>query len=111
MTEDFGYGKSFKAAFGVAFFSTIFGAIFNFLYLGFINPAPNESRLEQRLAALENSGMAGDKLDHAEAMTRTRCSAWDREPSLPDLRDLIGVILALIIAGFPDPSGHPSPKV
>ncbi|HEY5228319.1 MAG TPA: DUF4199 domain-containing protein [Opitutaceae bacterium] len=111
LTEEFGFGKSFKAAFMVSIFSTIFGDIFNTVYLGFINPAINDSRLQERLAALENSGMAGDKLDHAESMTRTMFGLGPQAAIYLIIGAIIGVILSLIVAGFLTRPATLPPKV
>jgi hypothetical protein len=111
MTEDFGFGRSFKAAFAVSFFSTIFGDMFNTVYLTLINPALNESRLQDQLTKLENSGMAGDKLDHAESMAHTMFSPLPQAGVYLIIGAIFGAILSLIIAGFLTRPATLPPKV
>jgi Protein of unknown function (DUF4199) len=99
-TEKFGFGSSFGAGFMVSLVSTVLSTGFTYIYNAYINPAFTEIMLQDRLSKMENSGMAGDKLDKAEAMTRMMFNPIPQALYFLVAGIIFGAILSLILAGF-----------
>jgi MFS family permease len=98
--EGFGYGRALLAGLGVALFSTLISTAFNYCYNAFINPAMTDLMLQDRLAKMEASGMSGDKLDKAEAMTRMMFNPIPLAIYFVIVGMVFGLIISLIVAAF-----------
>jgi hypothetical protein len=70
-TEPFGYGQALGAAMMVAVFATLFGAVFNFLYMHFINPGMKDLQIQAQIDAWQAAGMSSAQIETAEKMMRT----------------------------------------
>jgi hypothetical protein len=97
-TDAFGYGRALRAGLGVALFSTVLSTAFNYCYNAFINPAFTDLLLQDRLSKMEASGMSGDKLDKAEAMTRMMFNPVPMAVYFVIVGMILGLIVSLIVA-------------
>jgi hypothetical protein len=109
--DGFGYGRALWAGILVSFFSSVLGALFNFAYNSFINPALSDIILQDRLAKLESSGMSGDKLDKAESITRFMLSPVPESVYFLVMGLVIGLIVSLIVAAIVKREAALPPKV
>ncbi|HVU23080.1 MAG TPA: DUF4199 domain-containing protein [Opitutus sp.] len=100
VAEPFGYGRALGAAVMITLFASLFGAVFNLIYMQFINPGFQDVLVQAQLAKLEAKGLAGAQLDQAEKMTRIFTG-----PVVSSCVNFIvgmffGTIISLIIAAF-----------
>jgi hypothetical protein len=68
MDQDFGYWRSFFAAFMISSISNAFSLVFTYIYNTFINPTFLELMRQQQMTKMENGGMTSDKAEAATAM-------------------------------------------
>ena len=98
--EPFGYGRALGAAVMITLFASLFGAIFYFIYLQFINPGFQDVIVQAQSAKLEARGLSGAQLEQAEKMTRIFTG-----PILSSCFNFLGgmffgTIVSLIVAAF-----------
>jgi hypothetical protein len=98
--DDFGFGKSFFTGFMIGMVSNVLSMIFTYVYNTFINPAFVDIMMQDRLNKIEASGVSGDKLDRAEAMTRSMFNPIPQAIFFIIVTSIIALVLSLILAGF-----------
>lgn len=69
-SEEFGYGRALGAGVMVVLFGALFGAVFNLVYMQFINPGMADLIVQAQSAKFEAKGMSGAQLEQAEKFTR-----------------------------------------
>jgi hypothetical protein len=97
-TEAFGYGRAFGAGFLISLVASVLNGFFGFLYWKFINPGIADIIVQSQLAKLEASGVSGDRLDKAEAMTRAMASPIPQAVVALIGGLVVGIIISLIVA-------------
>ena len=97
-TEAFGYGRAFGAGFLISLVASVLNGFFGFLYWKFINPGIADIVVQSQLAKLEASGVSGDRLDKAEAMTRAMASPIPQAVVALIGGLVVGIIISLIVA-------------
>ena|ERR1035438_6445532 len=70
-TEEFRYGQAFATGFMIALFAAFFGAIFQYVYVAFINPDFIDLIQQAQKAKLEAKGLSSDQVEHMQAIART----------------------------------------
>ena len=98
--EAFGYGKALGAGVLISLVSSVISALFGYLYWAVINPGIADIVVQSQISKMEASGVSGDRLDKAEAMTRTMASPLPQAAIALVIGMVIGVILSLIIAAI-----------
>ncbi|HZZ18603.1 MAG TPA: DUF4199 domain-containing protein [Opitutaceae bacterium] len=111
LDEDFGFGKSFFAAFMISTISTLLNTVFNYIYNVYINPGFTDIMLQDRLNKIEASGASGAKMDQAEAMTRTMFHPVPQAIFYVIFGMVLAVVLSLIMAGFFTRKAVQPPKI
>ncbi|HZP59858.1 MAG TPA: DUF4199 domain-containing protein [Opitutaceae bacterium] len=69
-TEEFSYGRALGAGMMVTLFAALFGTIFYYVYLRFINPDFTDVIMQAETAKLEAKGVSGAKLEQAQNFMR-----------------------------------------
>jgi hypothetical protein len=95
--QDFGFGKSFLAAFMVSTVSNVISLVFSVIYNTSINPGFLEIMRQQQATKLENGGMTSDKAESAAAMI---FSPVPQAIFFIIFGTLVAVVISLIMAGF-----------
>jgi hypothetical protein len=109
-TEAFSYGRAFTTGFMIALFAALFGAIFQYAYVAFINPNFTAIIQQAQRARLEAKGLGSDQIDHIQAIARTFM-----KPAVLAIFAAIGAviwgtIISLIVAAFVKrPASAPAP--
>jgi len=98
--KPFGFGSALKAGMLVTVVATILNAAFTFLYWVFINPGFADVVVQSQMAKFEASGMSGDKLEKAEAMTRKMASPLPQAVVVVIAGVLFGLLISLVVAAI-----------
>jgi hypothetical protein len=96
--EPFGYGRALGAGILISLVASVLNGFFGFLYWKFINPGIADIVVQSQLAKLEASGVSGDRLDKAEAMTRAMASPIPQAVVALLGGLVIGILISLIVA-------------
>ncbi|HWA84595.1 MAG TPA: DUF4199 domain-containing protein [Opitutus sp.] len=108
-SEPFGYSRALGAAVMITLFAALFGALFNFIYMQFINPGFQDVIMQAQASKLEAKGLSGAQLEQAEKMTRMFTG-----PLISSCFNFLGgmffgTIISLIIAAFVRRPATPAP--
>jgi Protein of unknown function (DUF4199) len=109
-TEEFSYGRAFATGFMIALFAALFGAIFQYVYLAFINPDFAEIVQQAQAARLEAKGLSSEQIDRMQHFAR-----MFMKPAVQAILGIIGgviwgTVISLIIAAFVKrPASTPAP--
>jgi hypothetical protein len=97
-TESFGYGRALGAGVLISLVASALSSAFVFLYWKFINPGIADIVVQSQVAKLEASGVSGDRLDKAEAMTRIMASPGPQAIVALIGGFVAGVLISLVVA-------------
>ena len=98
--KPFGFGSAFKCGMLVSIVAAVLNAGFAFLYWAVINPGFADVVVQSQLAKFEASGISGDRLEKAEAMTRKMASPLPQAVVALIFGVIFGLIVSLIIAAI-----------
>lgn len=98
--EPFGYGRALGAGTLIALFSSLFGAIFSYIYSAFINPAFPELMVRSEVAKLEAQNLAPEAIEGAEKFIRMMSSPAASMVFGFIIGFVMSFIAALIVAAF-----------
>ena len=106
-TEEFSYGRALGTGLMVTLFAAIFGAVFYYVYLRFINPHFTEVIMQAQTAKLEGKGMSGAKLEQAQQFLRMFLQPG-AQTALCFLGTILwGTVISLVAAAFIKRSAPP----
>jgi hypothetical protein len=108
---DFGYGAALWAGMLISIVASLLSSIFGYVYWSLINPAFADVVVQDQVAKLEARGVSGDKLEKAEAMTRTMAAPVPQAVIALIVGVLFGLVIALIVAAVlkrPSPNTPPT---
>ena len=91
-----GYGSAFGTGVLTGLFASIFGLVFAYCYLAFINPRMCDVVLQMQLAAMEAKGMSAAQLEKAEPMLRK----WMSAPIMACMQAVSGFITSTVLAAI-----------
>jgi hypothetical protein len=108
--EPFGYGSALGAGVLISLVANILGAVFNYVYIAFINTGYSDVLMQEQMDKLQAKGLSGAQLDQAEKVTRIFMSPVPMAIMGLIFGFIFGVIISLILAAFlkrPAPAGPP----
>jgi hypothetical protein len=99
-SEEFGYGRALGAGVLISVVASVLGAIFNFVYMAYINPGYSEVLLQDQMDKLQAKGLSAAQLDQAEKMTRMFMGPLPASLFGLLFGVIFGVVIALVLAAF-----------
>ena len=99
-TQEFSYGSALGAGVMIALFASLFGSVFQFIYLSFINPGFAEVMIQAQTAKMQSTGLSADQIDKATQFMRVMT-----RPAIQAVMGFFGgiifsMIISLIAAAF-----------
>lgn len=99
-TEEFGYGQAFATGFMIALFAALFGAIFHYIYLAFINPGFTDVIQQAQRAKLEAKGISSEQIERMQNFAR-----MFMQPAVQAIFGILGALIggtliSLVVAAF-----------
>jgi hypothetical protein len=109
-SEPFGYGSALWAGIVISFVAGVLGAIFNYIYVAYINTEYSDVMLQFQMDKLQAKGMTGAQLEQAEKFTRFFMSPLPLAFSGMVIGLFFGFLISLVVAAFlkrPEPAAPP----
>ena len=110
-SDEFGYGSAVGAGTLIAIVSSILGAVFNYVYMAFINTGYSEVLLQDQMDKLQAKGLSAAQLEQAEKMTRMFMTPVATAVFALIFGVIFGVIISLVVAAFLKRPARPAPPV
>ncbi|HTQ31801.1 MAG TPA: DUF4199 domain-containing protein [Opitutaceae bacterium] len=112
MEKEFSYGRALGTGVMITLFAALFGAVFYYIYLRFINPDFTDVILQAQAARLEAKGMDSAQIERMQSFTRVFM-----KPAVQVIVGFIvtvmwGTVISLVAAAFvkrPAPAAPAAP--
>lgn len=98
--EPFNYGSALGAGMTIAVVASFLGAIFTYVYMGFVNTGYADVLLQDQMDKLQAKGLSSAQLEQAEKMTRLFMGPVPTAVFSLIAGVIFGFIVALIVAAF-----------
>jgi hypothetical protein len=109
-TQEFSYSQAFTTGFMIALFAGLFNAVFNYVYLTFINPDFLTIIQQAQMTRLEAKGLNSEQIARIQQVAR-----MFMKPAATAIFSIIGAVIAgtiisLVVAAFVKrPASTPAP--
>ena len=94
------YGRGVGTGALIAIWSSLFSAVFNFIYFKFINPGFSDAMVAFQMAEMERKGIPANNIEQAEGMLRLFSSPIMITIMGLFMGAIFGVIISLILAAI-----------